>query len=53
MVLLNHFSEFETSKIDTQMQLSFGEIDLEKFEYTQTNSFKKTSPELLFKQYNL
>ena len=44
---------FETSKIDTQMQLSFGEIDLEKFEYTQTNSFKKTSPELLFKQYNL
>lgn len=53
MVLLNHFSEFETSKIDTKMQLSFGEIDLEKFEYTQTNSFKKTSPELLFKQYNL
>ena len=53
MVLLNHFSEFETSKIDTQMQLSFGEIDLEKFEYTQTNSFKKTSPALLFKQYNL
>ena len=53
MVLLNHFSEFETSKIDTQMQLSFGEIDLEKFEYTETNSFKKTSPELLFKQYNL
>ena len=53
MVLLNHFSEFETSKIDTKMQLSFGEIDLEKFEYTQINSFKKTSPELLFKQYNL
>lgn len=53
MVLLNHFSEFETSEIDTQMQLSFGEIDLEKFEYTQTNSFKKTSPELLFKQYKL
>ncbi len=23
MVLLNHFSEFETSKIDTQMQLFF------------------------------
>ena len=53
MVLLNHFSEFETSKIDTQMQLSFGEIDLEKFEYTQINSFKKTSAELLFKQYKL
>ena len=53
MVLLNHFSEFETSEIDTQMQLSFGEIDLDKFKYTQTNSFKKTSPELLLKQYKL
>ena len=52
-VLVNHFSEFETREIDTQMQLSFGEIDLERFEYTQTNSFKKTSPELLFKQYKL
>lgn len=53
MVLLNHFSEFETSNIDTKMQLSFGEIDLEKFEYTQINFFKKTSPEMLFKQYDL
>ena len=53
MVLLNHFSEFETSEIDTQMQLSFGEIELDKFEYTQTNYFKKSAAELLFKQYKL
>ncbi len=32
---------------------SFGEIDLDKFEYTQTTSFKKTSAELLFKRYEL
>ena len=53
MVLLNHFSEFETSEIDTQMQLSFGEIELDEFEYTQTNYFKKSAAELLFKQYKL
>ena len=30
MVLLGHFSDFQTTKLDTQMQFSFGEINLEK-----------------------
>lgn len=48
MVLLSHFSDFETKKLDTKIQFSFGEINLENFEYVQKNYFISTSQELLF-----
>ena len=48
MVLLSHFSDFETIKLDTRIQFSFGEINLENFEYVQKNKFISTSKELLF-----
>jgi len=48
MVLLGHFSDFETIKLETQIQFSFGEINLENFEYVQKNKFISTSQELLF-----
>jgi hypothetical protein len=48
MVLLNHFSESGTSDFDENVKFSFGEIDLEKFEYVQNFSFKGTYQELLF-----
>ncbi|MAJ51624.1 MAG: hypothetical protein CMB82_08425 [Flammeovirgaceae bacterium] len=48
MVLLSHFSDFQTTKLDTQIQFSFGEINLENFEYLQKNKFISTSQELLF-----
>ena len=48
MVLLSHFSDFETIKLDTRIQFSFGEINLENFEYVQKNKFISTSQELLF-----
>ena len=48
MVLLSHFSDFETIKLDTRIQFSFGEINLENFEYVQKNKFISTSKKLLF-----
>ena len=48
MVLLSHFSDFETTKLDTRIQFSFGEINLENFEYVQKNKFISTSKKLLF-----
>lgn len=48
MVLLSHFSDIETTTLETQIQFSFGEINLENFEYVQKNKFISTSQELLF-----
>ena len=48
IVVLNHFSEDGNSYFDENIKFSFGEIDLEKFEYTQNFSFKGTYQELLF-----
>ena len=48
MVLLSHFSDIETIKLETRIQFSFGEINLENFEYVQKNKFISTSQELLF-----
>ena len=48
MVLLSHFSDIETTTVDTQIQFSFGEINLENFEYVQKNKFISTSKKLLF-----
>ena len=47
MVLLSTFSEFETAKLDTKLQLSFGEINLDNFEFIQKRNFTSTTQELL------
>ncbi|RZP04527.1 MAG: hypothetical protein EVA43_01700 [Flavobacteriales bacterium] len=48
IVLLSTFSEIETAKLDTKLQLSFGEINLDNFEYIQKRNFTSTTQELLF-----
>jgi hypothetical protein len=48
MVLLNHFSEFRKNNFDESAKFSFGEIDLEKFEYKRKYSFDGAYEELLF-----
>jgi hypothetical protein len=48
MVLFSTFSEIQTTKLDTKLQLSFGEINLDNFEYIEKRNFISTSQELLF-----
>jgi hypothetical protein len=48
MVLLNHFSELRKNSFDKSAKFSFGEIDLENFEYERKYSFDGAYDELLF-----
>ena len=48
MVLLSHFSSNEKNNSNDNTKFSFGEIDLEKFKYTQHFSFKGAYQDLLF-----